>query len=531
MSSRSMLLLFWREAKKHRALLWRSVVFDVMNSCAQSALIPLALSILLGHETPTKRTSAAAGWLLLIGGLAIKVWAERCRIHYRRTLAARGHEGLAGKLRQSFAQSKQSSEAYPTSNATASNFFGAWNRLLYVIQSDLLPLAVSLVSMFVVLWITMSLLTASIIIGAGIGITGVYLKCMLALGQCSHKSFERQTALGSAQTEEFECLRQARGMGWLVDELKRSVRNVSRQLRRADEQLTRVVAGRVTHTNILIALWTIATITIAQLAPSNLMQGNIVLLAYYTITLGGSLHTVYHIVEATRTAIADSQAATTLITKSAALPKLPGSPGSTRIEMRRVRATYKSEDGNHEVALPDCTLSSGSITLLIGAMGTGKSTFLGVLAGQVDFSGTVLVNGYDVREFDGSSFFHTTNQSLSRTSLRFGRLFGRDGDPHLRDWALEIAGCPDLPSDTPEKKLSGGQLQVARTAAAIYHAMRKGGVLALDEPTNNLDDTAVGQQIKGYRLIQERYPGLIIVIASHDPRLREGLADQVLYFS
>lgn len=134
-------------------------------------------------------------------------------------------------------------------------------------------------------------------------------------------------------------------------------------------------------------------------------------------------------------------------------------------------------------------------TAVIGANGSGKSTFARVLAGLVKPSrGSASVTGVEVRdrrlrETVGMVFSDPDAQILMPTprediGLTAGALrLSRDERRGRVDSALERFGLGEL-ADRPVSVLSGGQKQLLALASI---AVRRPAVLIADEPTTQLD--------------------------------------------
>ncbi|MBK8083829.1 MAG: ABC-F family ATP-binding cassette domain-containing protein [Devosia sp.] len=186
---------------------------------------------------------------------------------------------------------------------------------------------------------------------------------------------------------------------------------------------------------------------------------------------------------------------------------------------------YRLPDGTP--LLNDLELSFGPHrTGLVGRNGTGKSTLLRLLAGELQpSSGRVSVEGRigRLRQSPGATT-ETIADVLGVTAglARLRRLDRGEGSPQdaaEADWtlpariemALGALGLPPLPPDRPAASLSGGQ----RTRVELARlALDEPDFILLDEPTNNLDAdgrAAVGELLHGWRT------GAIVV--SHDRAL------------
>lgn len=187
----------------------------------------------------------------------------------------------------------------------------------------------------------------------------------------------------------------------------------------------------------------------------------------------------------------------------------------------------------------DLDLESGSLVLLLGASGCGKTTLLSVLASLLSpTSGTVRVGDTEVTSLSGSSLteyrqrgvgvvFQGFNLIPSLTALENVevplRVAGRSrGEARERARALlDDVGLADRVAHRPGA-LSGGQQQRVSIARAL--ALDPPLIVA-DEPTASLDYIQVDSVLQRLRTLAA--PGRIVVVSTHDDRLLP-LADHVV---
>lgn len=188
------------------------------------------------------------------------------------------------------------------------------------------------------------------------------------------------------------------------------------------------------------------------------------------------------------------------------------------------------------------TCQPGTITLLCGASGSGKSTALRLLNGLVPhfhsgvLSGKITVDGQEVEnapiaEMGASSatvfqnprtqFF--TGEVFSELAFR-GENYGEDPeDIRARSHqALEKIGIEYL-KNARFTQMSGGELQKVACAQALVSGSK---VLLFDEPTSNLSPEAIRDFTK--LLAELKAEGHTIVVAEHRLYFLNGLADHVL---
>ena len=142
----------------------------------------------------------------------------------------------------------------------------------------------------------------------------------------------------------------------------------------------------------------------------------------------------------------------------------------------------------------------GEITAIVGPSGAGKSTLLSLLLRTDDpASGSILINGQDIRDFDLAAL-----RSMSAVALQKNVLFAATIEENIRyaeDAAVEavreaatVAAATEFIEALPDgfetmlgergAKLSTGQRQRLSIARAV---LRGAPILILDEPTAALD--------------------------------------------
>ena len=212
---------------------------------------------------------------------------------------------------------------------------------------------------------------------------------------------------------------------------------------------------------------------------------------------------------------------------------MAGSDTSTVLSCRNLTKVYagSSED---VCVLKDVSfeLNAGESVAIVGASGSGKSTFLHLLGGlDQPTSGDVLIAG---RSWQGMSekergqwrnrhmgFVYQHHHLLPEFTalenvampLRVRGLPKDDAEAEAREW-LERVGLGHRLLHTPSA-LSGGERQ--RTSVARALVTRPAGVLA-DEPTGNLDRQTAAQVFAVFRELSVQ-SGVAFVLVSHDPDL------------
>jgi cobalt/nickel transport system ATP-binding protein len=214
---------------------------------------------------------------------------------------------------------------------------------------------------------------------------------------------------------------------------------------------------------------------------------------------------------------------------------LPLDPESELIHVDCACHTYPDGSvGIHDMCF---SVRKNEIVALCGPNGSGKSTLIEHLNGLLLPSpGSVWVNGRiiaggeqaDLWKEVGLVFQHTDDQLFAPTVLddvMFGPLNLGLSPEDAKDRAmeaLETVGAAGLVNKLPNY-LSGGQKRLIAIAGIL--AM-KPMVIAMDEPTSDLDPVHAGKIERIIRELKDRH-GISVVIATHDLDLAARIADRV----
>ena len=184
----------------------------------------------------------------------------------------------------------------------------------------------------------------------------------------------------------------------------------------------------------------------------------------------------------------------------------------------KISAFSKTYDGTKVLDFPGMELQSGKIYAIIGANGSGKSTFAKILAGvlKADRKGRLVDTaslGYMPQK--NYAFRMTTKANI----LLNGKEEARANE--LMD-AIQIRHLENKRAD----RLSGGE--TARMALARLMMKRYDAVI-LDEPTAAMDmeTTSLSEDlITSY----VRETGCTLILVTHSLQQARRIADEVLYF-
>lgn len=192
--------------------------------------------------------------------------------------------------------------------------------------------------------------------------------------------------------------------------------------------------------------------------------------------------------------------------------------------------------GSFQALAPlDLTLYSGEIVVLEGPNGAGKSTLLLCLSGLLrPTTGEIRVDGHDldadeVEAKRALAFVpdvpHFYFELTAWEHLRFIALahdaangFERRAEAKMKEFGLWEAR--DL---FPHHYSRGMSLKLG----LLFALIRPFKVLLLDEPTSAMD--AESKQLLLNHLRSFRTQGAAILLSTHDPGLKHGLADRVYY--
>jgi cell division transport system ATP-binding protein len=180
--------------------------------------------------------------------------------------------------------------------------------------------------------------------------------------------------------------------------------------------------------------------------------------------------------------------------------------------MIRFEEVSKTYQGQAKAALRNVSveIAKGEFTFLVGASGSGKSTFLRlVLREYLPSSGHIWVAGKDLARL------HSWKVPALRRQI--GTLIRR-----VVPETLELVGLDDKAERLPEE-LSGGEQQRVAIARAFVN---RPAILIADEPTGNLDPaTSVGIMKLLDRINKS---DTTVIMATHDASIVDQMRKRVI---
>jgi len=199
-----------------------------------------------------------------------------------------------------------------------------------------------------------------------------------------------------------------------------------------------------------------------------------------------------------------------------------------------VRDLTKSFPGQVALDRFDIEIGEGRTHALVGQNGSGKSTFIKILAGfhQPDPGSTATLAGKtlhlgdgDEAEAAGVRFVHqdlglvdalnaveNISMGAGYTTGRFGRIDWK-ADRRRAAEGLEALGFGDVNIDVPVAMLAPSQKTAVALTRALFEWEQNAHLLVLDEPTASLPGADVERLFSAIRLLKER--GVAILYVSH----------------
>jgi len=205
--------------------------------------------------------------------------------------------------------------------------------------------------------------------------------------------------------------------------------------------------------------------------------------------------------------------------------------------MHLLQATGLSHSyGNFQALAPtDLALNAGEISILEGQNGAGKSTLMMCLSGLIQpTNGEIRVGGYDLYADEPEAKralafmpdvprFYTELTAWEHLRFLAFAHSAEDGFETRAETLLREFGLWEARDLLPYYYSRGTSLKLG----LLFTLIRPFKVLLLDEPTSALDGDSTRLFIR--HLSELRGQGVAILLSTHDPDLKTGLADRVYF--
>jgi putative ABC transport system ATP-binding protein len=212
------------------------------------------------------------------------------------------------------------------------------------------------------------------------------------------------------------------------------------------------------------------------------------------------------------------------------------------IETRNVEKVYAlGGETVHAVAGVSLTIRRGEFVAIMGASGSGKSTFMNLI-GALDLptKGSLLLDGTDLSSLSSDALAAIRNRKigfvfqqfnlLARTSaldnvatpLIYAGLSAAERRARAAE-KLRAMGLGERMDHTPAK-LSGGQQQRVAIARAL---VTEPLMLLADEPTGALDTATSEEIMRIFTTLNEQ--GITVVVVTHEPDIAQYAERRILF--
>lgn len=205
------------------------------------------------------------------------------------------------------------------------------------------------------------------------------------------------------------------------------------------------------------------------------------------------------------------------------------------IEIKNIKKSYGIGENKTQI-LKRISLSveESAFTIILGASGSGKSTFLNIISGleRAD-EGNILYNDIDITKLEDDKLTLFRKQNIGFVFQQYYLLPNMNIDKNVKMGAdlvnnkdyqsiIEAVGLKEKLYKYPSQ-LSGGEQQRVSVARALA---KKPKVLFLDEPTGALDETTGRQLLDYISKLHDKYK-FTVVMVTHNQNIAE-MADTVV---
>lgn len=205
------------------------------------------------------------------------------------------------------------------------------------------------------------------------------------------------------------------------------------------------------------------------------------------------------------------------------------------IDIRKITKSYGSGESRFQVLKGlDIKIEDGDFAVILGASGSGKSTFLNIISGlERPDSGSVFYDETDITMLSENKLTEFRKENIGFIFQQYYLLPNMNVDKNVKMGAdlagnkdyksiIDAVGLKDKLNKYPSE-LSGGEQQRVSVARALA---KRPKVLFLDEPTGALDEQT-GRQVLDYICRLQKEYGFTMIMVTHNQNIAE-MADTVI---
>ena len=199
------------------------------------------------------------------------------------------------------------------------------------------------------------------------------------------------------------------------------------------------------------------------------------------------------------------------------------------IRIENLRKFYGTGESRNEVLRGiSLNIKDGDFMVILGASGSGKSTFLNVISGlEPADAGNIFYNDRNISTMSDSEITNFRKNTLGYVFQQYFLLPNLNVDKNVKMGAdlanntdyrklIEAVGLKDKIKKYPHE-LSGGEQQRVSIARALA---KKPEVLFLDEPTGALDETT-GRMVLDLITRLQKEIGFTMIMVTHNQNIAD----------